>query len=167
MTLDLIKFWVNRRPSELRGMESIQGDTLKFSARIPLNSVGAESMPIARFIALDTLDPSQSVSTIGPKDFTATSNEALGMIDFILVLNPVDTANLILDSTLGVLLCLPSTDSRSTHPAKRLYIEIQLTTSEINKSWQGDLIIKGDLFKDNSGVLPVQKFILFQPPISI
>lgn len=166
MSLGLIKFFVDDKLSELRGLELIQGDTLKFLVRIPLNSIALQTMPVVRFIALDAPNPAQSVQTIGPKDFVGTLNEAIATTDFVLTLAPVDTENLILDSTLGAIFNLHPTDAKWYQPAKKLYLEIQLTALGINKSWQGDITIKGDLFKENSGgTLPgAQKFILTLSP---
>lgn len=158
--LELIKFFVDNKLSELRGLELIQGDTLKFLVRIP-NSIVSQSVPVVRFIALDAPNPVQSVQMIGPKDFAGTLNEAIAVTDFVLTLAPVDTENLILDSTL-----VHPTDAKWHQPAKKLYLEIQLTALGINKSWQGDITIKGDLFKENSGetLSGTQKFILTLSP---
>jgi hypothetical protein len=165
MSLGLIKFFVDNKLSELRGLELIQGDTLKFLVRIP-NSIVSQSAPVVRFIALDAPNPTQSVQTIGSKDFVGTLNEAIATTDFTLTLNPIDTENLILDSTLGSILNLHPTDAKWCQPAKKLYLEIQLTALGVNKSWQGDITIKGDLFKENSSeALPgAQKFILTLSP---
>jgi hypothetical protein len=165
MSLGLIKFFVDDKLSELRGLELIQGDTLKFLVRIPVNIV-PQTVSAVRFIALDASSPDQSMQTIGPKDFVGTLNEAIATTDFLLTLNPIDTESLILDSTLGALLNLHPTDAKWYQPAKKLYLEIQLTALGINKSWQGDIIIKGDLFKENSSeALPgAQKFILTLSP---
>lgn len=155
MSLDSVKFSVNDLPSELRGLELIQGDTLKLSARIPLTSLASQTLPVARFIALDALNPAQSVQAIGPKDFNVSLNATIVTADLVLILTPIDTENLILDSTLGAILNLTPGDAKWYQPAKKLYLEIQLTALGFNKSWQGDLIIKGDLFKQNSaGTLP-------------
>ena len=155
MSLDSVKFSVNDRPSELRGLEMIQGDTLKISARIPLTSLTSQVLPVARFVAFDALDPAQSSQTIGPKNFTVTLNSTLTTADLSLILVPADTESLILNSSLGSILGLPPADFRYYQPAKKLFLEIQLTALGVNKTWQGDLLIKGDLFKTNTfGTLP-------------
>lgn len=161
MSLDLIKFFVDDKISELRGLELIQGDTLKFLVRIPLANIASQAAPMIRFIALDVPNPAQSVQTIGPKDFTANLNEVIATTDFTLILNPIDTENLILDSTFGTIFNLHLTDSKWHQPAKKLYLEIQLTALGINKSWQGDIVIKSDFFKENNSPMSgFQKFIL-------
>ena len=155
MSLDSIKFSVNDRISELRNLETIQGDTLKISARIPLTSLASQVLPVARFVAFDALDPAQSSQTIGPKNFTVSLNETLTTADLSLVLAPADTEDLILDSNLGSILKLHPADFRYYQPAKKLFLEIQLTALGVNKTWQGDLTVKGDLFKTNTaGTLP-------------
>lgn len=155
MNLSSIRFSINDCPNELTGLQLIQGDTLKLSARIPLTSLTLQALPVARFIALDALNPAQSTQAIGPKDFNVSLNTTIVTADLILLLTPIDTENLILDSTLGAILDLAPTDPRYYQPAKKLYLEIQLTALGLNKSWQGDLIVKGDLFKQNSaGTLP-------------
>lgn len=155
MSLDLIKFSVNDRVSELRGLQLIQGDTLKLSARIPLTSLASQVLPVVKFIAFDALDPAQSSQTIGPKNFTVNLNTTLTTADISLILTPADTETLILNSTLGTALDLLQTDPRWYQPAKKMFLEIQITALGVNKSWQGDMVIKGDLFKSNSaGTLP-------------
>jgi hypothetical protein len=133
----------------------IQGDTLKFSARIPLTSFSAQTLPVVRLLTLDSLNPAESVQTIGPKNFTVTLNTTLTTADLSLVLAPQDTETLILDQNLGQVLELPRSDAIWFQPAKKLFLEIQLTGLNVNKTWQGDLIVKGDLFKTNIfGTLP-------------
>ena len=155
MSLDFVKFSVNDRLSELRNLVMIQGDTLKFSARIPLTSFSAEILPVVRLLALDSLNPAESVQAIGPKNFTVTLNTTLTTADLSLVLAPQDTETLILDQNFGQVLELPRSDATWFQPAKKLFLEIQLTGLNVNKTWQGDLIIKGDLFKTNIfGTLP-------------
>ena len=155
MSLDSVKFSVNDKPSELRNLVMIQGDTLKFSARIPLTSFSAQTLPVVRLLAIDSLNPAESVQTIGPKNFAVMLNTTLTTADLSLVLAPQDTETLILDQNLGQVLELSRSDSAWFQPAKKLFLEIQLTGLNVNKSWQGDLIIKGDLFKTNIfGTLP-------------
>lgn len=156
MSLNSVKFAINNQPSELRNVIMIQGDTLKISARIPLTSLAAEALPVVRFFATDSLNLPESVQSIGPKNFTVELNTTLTTADLFLVLSPEDTETLILDQSLGQVLGVTSTsDATWYQPAKKLFLEIQLTALGINKTWQGDLIVKGDLFKTNSaGTLP-------------
>jgi hypothetical protein len=155
MSLDSVKFSVNDKPSELRNLVMIQGDTLKFSARMPLTSFSAQILPVVWLLAIDSLNPAESMQSIGPKNFTVTLNTTLTTADLSLVLAPQDTETLILDQNLGQVLELPRSDATWFQPAKKLFLEIQLTGLNINKSWQGDLIVKGDLFKTNIfGTLP-------------
>ncbi len=106
-------------------------------------------------LAIDSLTPAQSVQAIGPKNFTVTLNTTLTTADLFLVLAPQDTETLILDQNLGQILELSRSDATWFQPAKKLFLEIQLTGLNVNKTWQGDLIIKGDLFKTNTaGTLP-------------
>ena len=155
MSLDLVKFSVNDKPSELRNLVMIQGDTLKFSARIPLTSFSAQTLPVVRLLALDSLTPAQSAQSIGPKNFVVTLNATLTTADLSLFLTPQDTELLILDQKLGQVLGIGQDDPGWYQPAKKLFLEIQLTGLAVNKTWQGDLIVKGDLFKTNTaGTLP-------------
>ena len=155
MSLDSVKFSVNDKPSELRNLVIIQGDTLKFSARIPLTSFSAQTLPVVRLLALDSLTPAQSVQSIGPKNFVVTLNATLTTADLSLILTPQDTETLILDQNLGQVLGMGQNDPSWYQPAKKLFLEIQLTGLAVNKTWQGDLIVKGDLFKTNTaGTLP-------------
>lgn len=155
MSLDLVKFSINDKPNELQNLVMIQGDTLKFSARIPLTSFSAQTLPVVRLLAIDSLTPAQSVQAIGPKNFTVTFNTTLTTADLSLVLTPQDTETLILDQNLGQVLELSRSDATWYQPAKKLFLEIQLTGLSVNKTWQGDLTIKGDLFKTNTaGTLP-------------
>ena len=155
MSLDSVRFSVNDKPSELRNLVIIQGDTLKFSARIPLTSFSAQTLPVVRLLALDSLTPAQSVQSIGPKNFVVTLNATLTTADLSLILTPQDTETLILDQNLGQVLGMGQTDPSWYQPAKKLFLEIQLTGLAVNKTWQGDLIVKGDLFKTNTaGTLP-------------
>ena len=155
MSLDSVKFSVNDKPSELRNLVMIQGDTLKFSARIPLTSFSAQTLPVVRLLALDSLIPAQSAQSIGPKNFVVTLNATLTTADLSLILTPQDTETLILDQNLGQVLGMGQNDPNWYQPAKKLFLEIQLTGLAINKTWQGDLIVKGDLFKTNTaGTLP-------------
>jgi hypothetical protein len=133
----------------------IQGDTLKFSARIPMTSFSAQTLPVVRLLLIDSLNPAESVQTIGPKNFTVTLNTTLTTADLSLILAPADTETLILDQNLGQILGMNQGDPTWYQPAKKLFLEIQLTGLAINKTWQGDLTIKGDLFKTNTaGTLP-------------
>lgn len=155
MSLDSVRFSVNDKPSELRNLVMIQGDTLKFSARIPLTSFSAQTLPVVRLLALDSLTPAQSVQLIGPKNFVVTLNATLTTADLSLILTPQDTETLILDQNLGQVLGMGQNDPSWYQPAKKLFLEIQLTGLAVNKTWQGDLIVKGDLFKTNTaGTLP-------------
>lgn len=155
MTLDLVKFLIDDKPSELRNLVMIQGDTLTFSTRIPLTSFSTQTLPVVRLLAIDSLNPAESVQSIGPKNFTVTLNTTLTTADLSLVLAPQDTETLILDQNLGQILELPRSDATWFQPAKKLFLEIQLTGLAINKTWQGDLTVKGDLFKTNTaGTLP-------------
>lgn len=155
MSLDLVKFSVNDKPSELRNLVMIQGDSLKFSARISLTSLSAQTLPVVRLLLIDSLNPAQSVQSIGPKSFTVTLNTTLTTADLSLILAPQDTETLILDQNLGQILGINPGDPTWYQPAKKLFLEIQLTGLAVNKTWQGDLIVKGDLFKTNSaGTLP-------------
>ena len=155
MSLDFVRFSVDDKPSELRNLVMIQGDTLKFSARIPLTSFSAQTLPVVRLLALDSLTPAQSVQSIGPKNFVVTLNATLTTADLSLILTPQDTETLILDQNLGQVLGMGQNDSSWYQPAKKLFLEIQLTGLAVNKTWQGDLIVKGDLFKTNTaGTLP-------------
>ncbi|MEG4149016.1 hypothetical protein [Microcoleus sp. Pol12B5] len=155
MSLDSVKFSVNDKPSELRNLVMIQGDTLKFSARIPMTSFSAQTLPIVRLLLIDSLNPAESVQTIGPKNFTVTLNTTLTTADLSLVLAPADTETLILDQNLGQILGISQGDPTWYQPAKKMFLEIQLTGLSVNKTWQGDLTIKGDLFKTNvAGTLP-------------
>jgi len=155
MSLDSVKFSVNEKPSQLRNLVIIQGDTVKFSARIPLTSFSTQTLPVVRLLALDSLNPAESVQLIGPKNFTVTLNTTLTTADLSLILAPADTETLILDQNLGQVLGMSQGDPTWYQPAKKLFLEIQLTGLAVNKTWQGDLTIKGDLFKTNSaGSLP-------------
>lgn len=155
MNLDSVRFSVNEKPSELRNLIMIQGDTLRFSARIPMTSFSADVLPVVRLLAIDSLDPAQSVQSIGPKNFTVNLNTTLTTADLSLILAPQDTESLILDESLGQLLGMSQGDPTWHQLAKKLFLEIQLTGLSINKTWQGDLIVKGDLFKTNTaGTLP-------------
>ena len=155
MSLDSVRFSVNDKPSELRNLVMIQGDTLKFSARIPLTSFSAQTLPVVRLLALDSLTPAQSAQSIGPKNFVVTLNTTLTTADLSLILTPQDTETLILDQNLGQVLGMGQSDPSWYQPAKKLFLEIQLTGLAVNKTWQGDLIVKGDLFKTNTaGTLP-------------
>ena len=155
MSLDSVKFSVNDKPSELRNLVMIQGDTLKFSARIPLTSFSAQTLPVVRLLALDSLTPAQSAQSIGPKNFVVALNATLTTADLSLILTPQDTETLILDQNLGQVLGMGQSDPSWYQPAKKLFLEIQLTGLAVNKTWQGDLIVKGDLFKTNpAGTLP-------------
>lgn len=155
MSLDLVKFSVNDKPSELRNLAMIQGDSLKFSARIPLTSFSAQTLPVVRLLLIDSLNPAQSVQTIGPKNFNVTFNTTLTTADLSLILAPADTETLILDQSLGQILGMNQGDLTWYQPAKKLFLEIQLTGLAVSKTWQGDLTIKGDLFKTNTaGSLP-------------
>ena len=155
MSLDFVRFSVDDKPSELRNLVMIQGDTLKFSARIPLTSFSAQTLPVVRLLALDSLTPAQSVQLIGPKNFVVTLNATLTTADLSLILTPQDTETLILDQNLGQVLGMGQNDPSWYQPAKKLFLEIQLTGLAVNKTWQGDLIVKGDLFKTNTaGTLP-------------
>ena len=155
MSLDSVRFSVNDKPSELRNLVIIQGDTLKFSARIPLTSFSAQTLPVVRLLALDSLTPAQSVQSIGPKNFVVTLNATQTTADLSLILTPQDTETLILDQNLGQVLGMGQNDLSWYQPAKKLFLEIQLTGLAVNKTWQGDLIVKGDLFKTNTaGTLP-------------
>ena len=155
MSLDSVRFSVNDKPSELRNLVIIQGDTLKFSVRIPLTSFSAQTLPVVRLLALDSLTPAQSAQSIGPKNFVVTLNATLTTADLSLILTPQDTETLILDQNLGQVLGMGQSDPSWYQPAKKLFLEIQLTGLAINKTWQGDLIVKGDLFKTNTaGTLP-------------
>lgn len=155
MSLDSVKFSVNDKPSELRNLVMIQGDTLKFSARIPMTSFSAQTLPVVRLLLIDSLNPAESVQIIGPKSFTVTLNTTLTTADSSLILAPADTENLILNQNLGQILGTDRGDPTWYQPAKKLFLEIQLTGLAINKTWQGDLIVKGDLFKTNTaGTLP-------------
>ena len=155
MSLDSVRFSVNDKPSELRNLVMIQGDTLKFSARIPLTSFSAQTLPVVRLLALDSLTPAQSVQLIGPKNFVVTLNTTLTTADLSLILTPQDTETLILDQNLGQVLGMGQNDPSWYQPAKKLFLEIQLTGLAVNKTWQGDLTVKGDLFKTNTaGTLP-------------
>ena len=153
--LDSVKFSVNDKPSELRNLVMIQGDTLKFSARIPMTSFSAQTLPVVRLLLIDSLNPAEAVQTIGPKSFTVTLNTTLTTADLSLILAPADTETLILDQNLGQILGMSQGDPTWYQPAKKLFLEIQLTGLSVNKTWQGDLIIKSDLFKtNNAGTLP-------------
>lgn len=155
MSLDSVKFSVNDKPSELLNLAMIQGDTLKLSARIPLTSFSAQTLPVVRLLAIDSLTPAQSVQSIGPKNFAVTLNTTLTTADLSLVLAPQDTETLVLDQNLGQILELSRSDATWYQPAKKLFLEIQLTGLNVNKTWQGDLVVKGDLFKTNTaGTLP-------------
>ena len=155
MSLDSVRFSVNDKPSELRNLVMIQGDTLKFSARIPLTSFSAQTLPVVRLLALDSLTPAQSAQSIGPKNFVVALNATLTTADLSLILTPQDTETLILDQNLGQVLGMGRSDPSWYQPAKKLFLEIQLTGLAVNKTWQGDLIVKGDLFKTNTaGTLP-------------
>ena len=155
MSLDSVRFSVNDKPSELRNLVMIQGDTLKFSARIPLTSFSAQTLPVVRLLALDSLTPAQSAQSIGPKNFVVALNATLTTADLSLILTPQDTETLILDQNLGQVLGMGQNDPSWYQPAKKLFLEIQLTGLAVNKTWQGDLIVKGDLFKTNTaGTLP-------------
>lgn len=155
MSLDSVKFSVNDKPSELRSLIMIQGDSLKFSARIPLTSFSAQTLPVVRLLAIDSLNPAESVQAIGPKNFTVTLNTTLTTADLSLILAPQDTESLMLDQNLGQILGMSQGDLTWYQPAKKLFLEIQLTGLAVNKTWQGDLTIKGDLFKTNTaGTLP-------------
>ena len=155
MSLDFVRFSVDDKPSELRNLVMIQGDTLKFSARIPLTSFSAQTLPVVRLLALDSLTPAQSAQSIGPKNFVVTLNTTLTTADLSLILAPQDTETLILDQNLGQVLGMGQNDPSWYQPAKKLFLEIQLTGLAVNKTWQGDLIVKGDLFKTNTaGTLP-------------
>ena len=155
MSLDSVKFSVNDKPSELRNLVMIQGDTLKFSARIPLTSFSAQTLTVVRLLALDSLTPAQSAQSIGPKNFVVALNATLTTADLSLILTPQDTETLILDQNLGQVLGMGQSDPSWYQPAKKLFLEIQLTGLAVNKTWQGDLIVKGDLFKTNTaGTLP-------------
>jgi hypothetical protein len=155
MSLDSVKFSVNDKPSELRNLVMIQGDSLKFSARIPLTSFSAQTLPVVRLLLIDSLNPAQSVQSFGPKSFLVTLNTTLTTADLSLVLAPQDTETLILDQSLGQILGINQGDPTWYQPAKRLFLEIQLTGLAVNKTWQGDLTVKGDLFKINTaGTLP-------------
>ena len=155
MSLDSVKFSVNDKPSELRSLIMIQGDSLKFSARIPLTSFSAQTLPVVRLLAIDSLHPAESVQAIGPKNFTVTLNTTLTTADLSLILAPQDTESLMLDQNLGQILGMSQGDPTWYQPAKKLFLEIQLTGLAVNKTWQGDLTIKGDLFKTNTaGTLP-------------
>lgn len=155
MSLDSVKFSVNNKPSELRNLVIIQGDTLRFSARIPLTSLSAQTLPVVRLLAIDSLNPAESVQSIGPKNFVVTLNTTLTTADLSLILTPQDTETLVLDQNLGQILGMSPTDPGWYQPAKKLFLEIQLTGLGVNKTWQGDLTIKGDLFKTNTaGTLP-------------
>ena len=155
MSLDSVKFSINDKPSELRNLVMIQGDSLKFSARIPLTSFLAQTLPVVRLLLIDSLNPAQSVQSIGPKNFTVTLNTTLTTADLSLILAPADTETLILDQNLGQILGMSRGDPTWYQPAKKMFLEIQLTGLSVNKTWQGDLIIKGDLFKTNTaGTLP-------------
>lgn len=155
MSLDFVNFSVNDKPSELRNLVMIQGDTLKFSARIPLTSFSAQILPVVRLLALDSLNAAESVQAIGPKNFTVTLNTTLTTADLSLILTPQDTETLILDQNLGQVVNISQSDPVWYQPAKKLFLEIQLTGLGVNKTWQGDLIVKGDLFKTNIfGTLP-------------
>lgn len=155
MSLDSVKFSVNDKPSELRNLVMIQGDTLRFSARIPMTSFSAQTLPVVRLLLIDSLNPAESVQTIGPKNFVVTFNTTLTTADLSLILAPADTETLILDQNLGQILGMSQGDPTWYQPAKKLFLEIQLTGLSVNKTWQGDLTIKGDLFKTNTaGTLP-------------
>lgn len=155
MSLDFVKFSVDDKPSELRNIVMIQGDTLKFSARIPLTSFSAQTLPVVRLLLIDSLNPAQSVQSIGPKSFVVTLNTTLTTADLSLVLAPQDTETLSLDQNLGQILGMNQGDPTWYQPAKKLFLEIQLTGLSVNKTWQGDLTVKGDLFKTNTaGTLP-------------
>ena len=104
MSLDSVKFSVNDKPSELRNLVMIQGDSLKFSARIPLTSFSAQTLPVVRLLLIDSLNPAQSVQSFGPKSFLVTLNTTLTTADLSLVLAPQDTETLILDQSLGQIL---------------------------------------------------------------
>jgi hypothetical protein len=158
MSLDTLSFSVNDKPSELRNLVMIQGDTLKFSARIPMTSFASTTLPTVRLLALDSLNPAQSVQSIGPKNFTVNLNSTLTTADLSLILAPQDTETLILDSSLGQILGMGQSEPNWYQPAKKLFLEIQLTALNVNKTWQGDLTIKGDLLKANTtatGTLPL------------
>jgi hypothetical protein len=108
-----------------------------------------------RLLALDSLNPAESVQSIGPKNFNVTLNTTLTTADLSLILTPQDTETLILDQNLGQVLGMSRGDPTWHQPAKKLFLEIQLTGLSVNKTWQGDLTIKGDLFKTNfAGTLP-------------
>lgn len=155
MSLDSVKFSVDDKPSELRNLVMIQGDTLKFSARIPLTSFSAQTLPVVRLLLIDSLNPAQSVQSIGPKNFVVTLNTTLTTADLSLILAPQDTETLSLDQNLGQILGMNQGDPTWYQPAKKLFLEIQLTGLSVNKTWQGDLTVKGDLFKTNTaGTLP-------------
>ena len=82
-------------------------------------------------------------------------NATLTTADLSLFLTPQDTELLILDQKLGQVLGIGQDDPGWYQPAKKLFLEIQLTGLAVNKTWQGDLIVKGDLFKTNTaGTLP-------------
>ena len=106
-------------------------------------------------MAIDSLNPAESVQAIGPKNFTVTLNTTLTTADLSLILAPQDTESLMLDQNLGQILGMSQGDPTWYQPAKKLFLEIQLTGLAVNKTWQGDLTIKGDLFKTNTaGTLP-------------
>lgn len=152
--LDNVVFSANDSPMSGQ-LSMIQGDSLKLSARIPLTSFSAAVLPVVRFFAIDVPNPAQSSQSIGPKNFTVTSNLTLTTADLLLVLAPADTETLILDSNLGILLGLSLDDPRYYQAAKRFNWEIQMTGLAVNKSWQGTLVVATDFFKTNSsGTLP-------------
>ena len=158
MSLNTVRFSINDQPSDLQNIVIIQGDTLKISARIPLTSLSAEVLPVVTFFATDSLNLPESVQLIGPKNFTVTLNTTLTTADISLILSSEDTESLILDQTLGQALEMGQmnmADSTWYQPAKKLFLEIQLTALGINKTWQGNMVVKGDLFKTNTtGTLP-------------
>ena len=146
MSLDSVRFSVNDKPSELRNLVMTHGDTLKFSARIPLTSFSAQTLPVVLLLALDSLTPAQSAQSIGPKNFVVALNATLTTADLSLILTPQDTETLILDQNLGQVLGMGQNDPSWYQPAKKLFLEIQLTGLAVSKTWQGDLTVKGDLF---------------------
>ena len=121
MSLDSVKFSVNDKPSELRNLVIIQGDTLKFSARIPLTSFSAQTLPVVRLLALDSLTPAQSVQSIGPKNFVVTLNTTLTTADLSLILTPQDTETLILDQNLGQVLGMDKPIQVGINPLKSCF----------------------------------------------